>query len=200
MPSSTAAPTRQLARAWTRCRTAHLYQQSRRRRLSLSERVVAPTQRWRRPPVLDLASSRSPRADKRALMRTACSRNWPTSVSVAHALPRSPAQWMRFAKLSSTERLRSAFTMPTKLLPVQPSPRSLQTGQHALTPRPAKLPPVDARQRQRRHQPPAQHPLPNRLTRHGHHRPRNDGVARRADFCSPTFSFMRHRVRRRWRE
>jgi hypothetical protein len=27
------------------------------------------------------------------------SQNWPTSTSVAHALPRSPAQWMRYAKL-----------------------------------------------------------------------------------------------------
>jgi hypothetical protein len=111
---------------------------------------IAPTQRRRRPPVLDWASCASPRAERRAMMRTACSRNCPTSVSVAHARPRSPAHWMRFAKLSSTERLRSAFTLPAKLLPVQPSPRSLQTSQQALTPRPAKLPPTDARPQQRR--------------------------------------------------
>jgi hypothetical protein len=187
-------------RAWTRCRTAHLYGQGRRRRLPLSERVIAPTQRQRRPPVLDWASSASPREDMRALMRTACSRNWPTSVSVARALPWSPAHWMRFAKLSSTERLRSAFTLPTKLLPVQRSPRLHHTSQQVMTPRPAKLQPMDAKQQQRRQQPPAHHHLSqNRPTRHDH-RPKYDGVARRADSCSPTPSFMRHRVRRRWRE
>jgi hypothetical protein len=114
-------------------------------------------------------------------------------------LPRSPAHWMRSAKRSSTAPLRSTFTLPSKLLPVQLSPRSRQTSQRALTPRPAKQPPTNARQQHRRQQPPAQHPLPSRPTKHGH-RPRNDGVARRADSYSPTSSFMRHRVRRRWRE
>jgi hypothetical protein len=42
-------------------------------------------------------------------------------------------------------------------------------------------------------------PLQNQAIPHGHH-PRNDGVARRADSYSPSSSFMRHRVRRRWRE
>jgi hypothetical protein len=42
-------------------------------------------------------------------------------------------------------------------------------------------------------------PLQNPATPHGHN-PRNDGVARRADSCSLSSPFMRHRVRRRWRE
>jgi hypothetical protein len=53
---------------------------------------------------------------------------------------------MRFAKLSSTERLKSAFTLPAKLLPVQRSPRSPQTSQKVMTPRPAELQPTDAKQ------------------------------------------------------
>jgi hypothetical protein len=106
---------------------------------------------------------------------TNCSQNWLTSVFVARALPRSPAHWMRFAKLSSTERLRSAFTLPAKLLQVQPSPRSRRTSHHAMTSRPARPPPTDARRQQQRRQTPAQHLLPNQATRHGH-RPRNDGV------------------------
>jgi hypothetical protein len=40
---------------------------------------------------------------------------------------------------------------------------------------------------------PSLYTLPNRF-------PRNDGVAHRADSYPPASSFMRHRVRRRWRE
>jgi hypothetical protein len=115
MPSSTAPPARQLARAWTRCRMAHLYRHSKQRPLPLSERVIAPTQRRRRPPVFDWASSASPRADERARIRSASSPNWPTSAYVAHG-PRSPANWTRCAKLSSTAPLKSAYTPPTRRL------------------------------------------------------------------------------------
>jgi hypothetical protein len=60
---------------------------------------------------------------------------------------------IRLAKLSSIERLRSTFTLPAKLLPVQRSPRSPQTSQHVMTPRPAELQPKDEKQQQRRQQP-----------------------------------------------
>jgi hypothetical protein len=195
MPSSIAAPRRQLARTWTRCRTAHLCRQSRRHRFPLSNRVLAPTQRRRRPPVLEWASYAPPRADKRAHMRTASS----TSAYVAHALTRSPAHWMRYTKLSSTERLKSAFTPPARLLPAQPSPRPRRTSRPALTPTPGRQPPTSAKQQLQRRQPHAHPPPQNRATPHGHH-PRDDGVARRADSCSPSSLFMRHRVRRRRRE
>jgi hypothetical protein len=67
--------------------------------LPLSERIIAPTQRRRRPPIRDWASSASPRADTRARIRTAPSPNWPTSASIAHGLPRSPPNSTRYAKL-----------------------------------------------------------------------------------------------------
>jgi hypothetical protein len=183
-----------------RCRTAHLYLQSMRQRLSSSERVIAPTQRQRRPPVVDWASSASPRADKRVRMRTASSPNWPTSVSVTHALPRSPGHGMRFAKLSWTARLKSAYTPLARPQHAQRSPRTCHTSHHARTPKHEKLPPTNARQWQRRQQLPRAHPPPRSQATPPDHHQRNDGVAHRADSCSPSSPFTRHRVRRRWRE
>jgi hypothetical protein len=53
--------------------------------------VITPTQQRRRPPVLDWASSASPRADKRVRIRTRCSKSSNTSVSADHVPPLSPA-------------------------------------------------------------------------------------------------------------
>jgi hypothetical protein len=60
------------------------------------------------------ASSASPRADKRAQIRTKCLPNLPTSVYAARALPRSPAHWTSYAKRSLIERLKSACMPPAK--------------------------------------------------------------------------------------
>jgi hypothetical protein len=106
---------------------------------------------------------------------------------------------MRYAKLSSTERLESAFTPQVRQLPAQLYPRSRLTSRPALTPRPGKQPPIGAKQQLQRQQPHAHPPPQNRATPYDHH-PRSGGVARRADSCSPSSPFMRHRVRRRWRE
>jgi hypothetical protein len=69
---------------------------------------------------------------------------------------------------------------------------------HAQTPRPAERLETNARPQPLQHQPPAPHLPPSRVTPRDRHR-RNDGVARRADPCSPSSPFMRHRVRRKWR-
>jgi hypothetical protein len=110
----TGAPIRQLARAWKRCRVDHLYRHSKQPRLPLLERVIAPKQRRRRPPVFDWASSASPRAGKRARMRTVSSPNSRTKVSAAHNLPHARARRMRSAMRSSTAPSRSAYTPPAK--------------------------------------------------------------------------------------
>jgi hypothetical protein len=144
MHSSTAAPTRQLARTWMRCRTAQLYRKQ--WQVPLSKRVIAPTQRRGRPPVLDWASSASPRADKRAQMRTASSPNWLTNISVARSnLPRSPAHWTRYATLSSTARLKLAHMPQARRPPLaQHSPASLLTNLANRMTKPAKQPPTNA--------------------------------------------------------
>jgi hypothetical protein len=155
------------------------------------------THRWRRPPVLDGASSASPRAGKRVRMRTASSPNMLTSVSVVHALLRSPGHWMPYAKLSWTARLTSAYTPPARPMHAR---RSLQTSHRARTPKHGKQPSTYARRRQRQQQQPRAHtPSRSHATPRDHHQ-RNDGVARRADSYSPSSPFMRHRVRRRLRE
>jgi hypothetical protein len=91
MPSSTAAPTRRLATGLTHCRTYLLYRQNMQLQFPSSKRAIAPTQRRGRPPVLEWASSASPRAGKRARTRTSCSPSSLTSVSADHALPQSPS-------------------------------------------------------------------------------------------------------------
>jgi hypothetical protein len=96
---------------------------------------------------------------------------------------------------TSTERLKSAFTPPVRLLPAQPYPKPSRP---AVTPRAGTQPPTIAKQQLQRQHPHAHPPPQNRATPHGHH-PRNDGVARRADSCSPSSPFIRHCVRRRWR-
>jgi hypothetical protein len=47
----------------------------------------------RKPPVLDWASSASPRAGKRARIRIACLQSSPMIAFACYALSRSPAQW-----------------------------------------------------------------------------------------------------------
>jgi hypothetical protein len=169
MPSSTCAPTRQLARAWTRYRTAHLYRQIMQRRLPLSKRVIAPTQRRRRPPVLDWAYSISTRADKRAHMRTASSPNWLTNAYVAHDLPRSPTHKTRYAKCSLTAPWKSSYTPPTRRPLVQRSPESHPTCLPAQKLKPGKLFPTSAREQVPPQQPHAPREPPNRLTQCVHH-------------------------------
>jgi hypothetical protein len=132
-------------------------------------------------------------------MRTAFSPSWPTSVSVARAPPRSPGHGMRFAKFSWIARLKSSYTPQARTLQAQRSPRLPRTSLSALTHEPGKQPPTDAKQRQQQQQPRAQPPPRSQATPHDPH-PKNDCVARRADSCSPSSPFMRHRVRRRWRE
>jgi hypothetical protein len=181
-----------------RCQTAQLYRKQ--RQLPLSKRIIAPTQRRRRPPVLDWASSAAPRADKRAQMRTASSPNWLTNISVARNLPWSPAHWTRYAMLSSTARLKLAHMPQARRAPqAQHSPASLLTNLPNRKTKPAKQPPTNARPQLREQQPHAPLYPPGRSTHRGSLR-RNDCVARRADFCPLSFHFMRHRVRRRWRE
>jgi hypothetical protein len=175
-----------------RCHPALLYRRSKRQPLPSSKRVIAPTQRRRRPPVLDWASFASPRADKQARIRTECLPNSPTSASAARALPRSPAHW------TSTERSKSAC-MPTVKKLLEQRPRWQRHTSHPdRTPMPRRRPMTNARpqllQRQMQRLPelsPAMGPS---------HPRRNDGATRRADSCSPSSNYMRHRVRLRWRE
>jgi hypothetical protein len=155
MPSSTVAPTRQSARLWTRCQPALIYQRST-RPLPSSQRDIAPTQRRRRPPVLDWASSASPRADKRARIRTEFSPNSPTSVSAARALLRSPAHWTSYAERSSTERSKLACMTPAKHVLEQRSQKQRQTSHPDMTPRSRRRPPTSARPQQQQRRLPGQ--------------------------------------------
>jgi hypothetical protein len=161
-----------------------------------SNRSHTTTEKAARRPVYDWASSSSPRADKRAQMRTASSPNWGTNASVAHDLPRSEAHWTRCAKLSSTARWKSAYTPPARRPLAQRLPESPPTSLPAYTPKPAKRMPKNVRQHLLPQQLHAPRWPPRSLTQRGHHQ-RNDVVPRLADFCSPSSPSMRHRVRRR---
>jgi hypothetical protein len=65
---------------------------------------------------------------------------------IAHAPPRFPAYLMRYAKLSSTARLKSVYTPPTRLPLAQHSLESLPTSLPDKMPKPAKRLPTNAEQ------------------------------------------------------
>jgi hypothetical protein len=197
MPSSSAAPTRQLARAWTRCRHDRLCPKSTRRPLPSSERAIAPTQRRRRSPVLDRASSASPRADKRAHIWSAYSQNSLKRGSPCPTAVSGPLDAMRHACVDRTleVNLHAASKAPAgvvfaKVMPDKPPGQDSKPKDRML---------IDARQQQRPPHPHATTPAPSQMTRPSLP-PRNDGVARPTDSSSSTSYFMGHRVRPRWQE
>jgi hypothetical protein len=139
------------------------------------------------------------KGEKTARIRTGCSPNSPTSVSVAHALPRSPAHWMRCAKRSSTKRSRLA-RMPPAGQQLEHCSRSQRQISHPdKTPRPRRWQPTSARPQPQEQQQMLLLPELSQATGLSHPR-RSDCVARRADSCAPSSNYMRHRVRLRWME